>query len=284
SVLVLARLFRRSFVVPFHEELPVGEIAINLRHAAKHYNRLPDLLLYLHPDAFEHISKKPFNAVLNMIARRQWPSQVPFVHLGHRHQGPLSPSGRVASELTSYCQTRPGSEGKDSSVFRGGSNLMRHDGIRMPSGAYCQWVELAWELLFERPLRLPEDDYGGYDYAQFVVSRESVRSRPQAFWERAWRALCSESNYQLLLGTRFKSWKVDLSLLKDHNTFKGFHKALELVFEHLWHIIFNPKATTWLWPTRLRDPTLPLSLKFDIDEHNPAMLRRYSFLPSDPLE
>merc|ERR1712150_203739 len=130
---------------------------------------------------------------------------VSFLNLGQRHNGPVDMAGRVNSEVQSYCAKRHNQHGRTTtgdiqaswSVFRGASTLMRISN-RTPSGAYCQWLELAWELLFGTPLRLPEDDYGGYDYGQFVVTREAVQRRPQAFWARAWRALCSQNNYLLL--------------------------------------------------------------------------------------
>ena len=44
-----------------------------------------------------------------------------------------------------------------------------------------------------------------------VLTREAVKRRPRAFWERAWQAMCRRSNYQLLFGTRFLSIRVELA-------------------------------------------------------------------------
>ncbi|CAE6966432.1 unnamed protein product [Symbiodinium sp. CCMP2456] len=210
--------------------LPTGEVAPNLHHVFRHYDDLPDFMMILHPDGYEHIEIFALVSVLNSLALR-------ILRLG---QG--------------------------SALFSEDSFLERYT-TRDPTGPYCQWVELAWELLFDRPPQLPEDDlwahydYGGYDFAQYIASRKAAQSRPKAFWQNAWRALCSASNYQLLLGTKFISWR-ELSSSEEARGADSFHKGLTTAFEHLYHVIFNPGAKTWLWPTRLRDPSLPLGLKF----------------------
>ncbi|CAE7446656.1 unnamed protein product [Symbiodinium natans] len=289
SLLRVARYFRRAFIIPFHEEMPTGEIAPNLHHVAQHYDDLPDFMMFIHADVYEHVEVSALVSVLNSLALRLWPRELPFVHLGRRHNGPTDASGRVASELRTYCRMRAAREGskrrmKKPSIFRGDSVLERCS-ARTPSGWYCQWVELAWELLFDSPPQLPQDDYGGYDYGQFVASRQAAQSRPKAFWQKGWRALCSGSNYRLLPGTSFVSWK-DLTASDASEgarfTWHGFHKGLEMAFEHLWHVIFNPRASSWLWPSRLRDPSLPLGLKFAMPG-NPALLRFYRWTPHDPL-
>ena len=115
--------------------------------------------------------------------------------------------------------------------------------------------------LHTRLLKHLSKDYGGYDFAQYIASRKAARSRPKSFWQNAWRSLCSASNYQLLLGTKFISWR-ELTSSEGARGDDSFHKGLTTAFEHLYHVIFNPGAKTWLWPTRLRDPSLPLGLKF----------------------
>lgn len=286
----LSRCFGRTVVVPFHTEIPMAAIAMIMRHVAFHYDRLPDLMFFLHADAHEHIQADAIHTVFKSAALMQWPPETSFLMLGHRHNNPEDASGRMDSEVRSYCEVR---QDLDESVasrswrghwspFRGGSHLVRSTS-RTPSGAYCQWLELAWELLFGRPFRLPEDDYGGYDFGQLAVAREAARSRPREFWQRAWRAMCTRSNYELLPGTHFVSFRVDLSGEHGKNAWSGFHKPMECIFEHLWHVIFNPEAKSWLWPTRLRDPTLPLSFKFRISEHNFKLLQGYQWTAHDPL-
>ncbi|CAE7489457.1 unnamed protein product [Symbiodinium pilosum] len=285
QLLRVARYFRRAFVVPFFEELPTGEVVPNLHHVAKHYDHLPDFILVLHPDGYEHVEIFALLAVLNSLSLRLFP-EVRFLHLGRRHNGPVDPSGRVASELRSYCRmrerkARPSPSGP--SVFRGDSVLERSS-TRSPTGRYCHWVELAWELLFGRLPQLPQDDYGGYDFAQFIASRAAAQSRPKAFWQNAWRALCSAANYQLLPGTTFISWK-EITDTEGQRRLYGFHKGLTTAFEHLYHVIFNPQppTQTWLWPTRLRDPSLAFGLKFPMGG-NPALLRYYRWAPHTPLQ
>lgn len=199
SLLRVARHFRRTLLVPFFEELPTGEVAPNLHHVYRHYDDLPDFMMILHPDGYEHIEIFALVSVLNSLALRLYPD-VGFLHLGRRFNGPVDTSGRVGSEIQSYCRMRPPRDdsprARKRSVFRGDSFLERHT-TRAPSGPYCQWVEHAWELLFDRPPQLPEDDYGGYDFAQYIASRKAAQSRPKAFWQNAWRSLCSKSNYQL---------------------------------------------------------------------------------------
>ena len=151
------------------------------------------------------------------------------------------------------------------------------------AGRYCQWVEVAWELLFDRPPKLPEASEKSRMLSAIAAKRARTTtvattlrstsqagepqragrrpgmawhllrlflrgvlsvsglghlgasgrahtcgafSRLQAFWQNAWRSLCSQrltsglrrlhfgfrrlegaSNYQLLLGTKFISWK-----------------------------------------------------------------------------
>lgn len=283
SLLRVARHFRRTLLVPFFEELPTGEVAPNLHHVYRHYDDLPDFMMILHPDGYEHIEIFALVSVLNSLALRLYPD-VGFLHLGRRFNGPVDTSGRVGSEIQSYCRMRPPRDdsprARKRSVFRGDSFLERHT-TRAPSGPYCQWVEHAWELLFDRPPQLPEDDYGGYDFAQYIASRKAAQSRPKAFWQNAWRSLCSKSNYQLLLGTKFISWR-ELASSEGARGVYSFHKGLTTAFEHLYHVIFNPGAKTWLWPTRLRDPSLPLGLKFAMGG-NPALLQHYRWTPHQPL-
>jgi len=285
-LLRVARYFRRAFVVPFFEEMATGEVAPNLHHVARHYDDLPDFMMILHPDGYEHIPILSFVALLNSLALRLFPD-VGFLHLGRRFNGPVDASGRVGSEIQSYCRMRaPSSKGSAGrrSVFRGDSFLERYT-TRTPSGRYCQWVEVAWELLFDRPPQLPEDDYGGYDFAQYVASRSAAESRPKAFWQNAWRSLCSASNYQLLLGTKFISWK-EITDSEGKRRLFGFHKGLTTAFEHLYHVIFNPGAKTWRWPTRPRNPSLPLGLKLTkggLGVGNLRQLRAYRWAPHEPL-
>lgn len=272
-------------MVPFFEEMATGEVAPNLHHVARHYDDLPDFMMILHPDAYEHIPILSFVALLNSLALRLFPD-VGFLHLGRRFNGPVDASGRVGSEIQSYCRMRAPSKGSAArrSVFRGDSFLERYT-MRTPSGRYCQWVEVAWELLFDRPPKLPEDDYGGYDFAQYIASRRAAESRPKAFWQNAWRSLCSASNYQLLLGTKFISWKEITSTEGKRRLYK-FHKGLTTAFEHLYHVIFNPRAKTWRWPTRPRNPSLPLGLKLTkggLGVGNLGQLREYRWAPHQPL-
>ncbi|CAE7228129.1 unnamed protein product [Symbiodinium sp. CCMP2456] len=283
-LLRVARYFRRAFVVPFFEEMATGEVAPNLHHVARHYDDLPDFMMILHPDGYEHIPILSFVALLNSLALRLFPD-VGFLHLGRRFNGPVDASGRVGSEIQSYCRMRVPSKGSAArSVFRGDSFLERYT-MRTPSGRYCQWVEVAWELLFDRPPQLPEDDYGGYDFAQYIASRRAAESRPKAFWQNAWRSLCSASNYQLLLGTKFISWK-EITDTEGKRRLFGFHKGLTTAFEHLYHVIFNPEAKTWRWPTRPRNPSLPLGLKLTkggLGVGNLRQLRAYRWAPHQPL-
>lgn len=289
-VLRFANRFRRAVLVPFHEEVPMGMISMVMRHMAVHYDRLPDVLFCLHPDMMEHIPGEALQQVLDIISFRRWPSDVHYLSMGHRHLFPISASGRVKGEPSFYCANRAGlpegynlSSGRWS-AFKGGSHLVRISN-RRPWGAYCQWLELAWELLFERPMRFPDDDYGSYDFGQTIVSRHAVRQRPKSFWQRAWRAMCSRSNYQLIPGLRYVSEAVEFvgtpgrKFLDD---WSGYHKAMECVFEHLWVVIFNPHAKSWLWPTRLRDPTLPLVFKSVVFQ-NPAQLQGYQWTPHSSL-
>ena len=74
-----------------------------------------------------------------------------------------------------------------------------------------QRYELAWELLFQKQVRLPEDDFGNYDYNQFVVARAAVVRRSFAFFEHAWKAFTRRQNYELLPGTRFLSKRVEFN-------------------------------------------------------------------------
>ncbi|CAE7366908.1 unnamed protein product [Symbiodinium microadriaticum] len=194
------------------EELPTGEVAPNLHHVSRHYDDLPDFMMILHPDGYEHVEIFALVSVLNSLALRLYPD-VGFLHLGRRFNGPV--------------------------------------------------------------------DYGGYDFAQYIASRKAARSRPKSFWQNAWRSLCSASNYQLLLGTKFISWR-ELTSSEGARGDDSFHKGLTTAFEHLYHVIFNPGAKTWLWPTRLRDPSLPLGLKFAMGG-NPTLLRHYRWTPHQPL-
>ena len=84
-------------------------------------------------------------------------------------------------------------------------------------------LERSWELLFERPISLPEDDYEDYDFGQFAVTREAMQRRPVGFWQRAWRALCSRGNYQHLPGTRYLSPIVDFADSKTMSDWRGYH-------------------------------------------------------------
>eukprot|EP00931_Biecheleriopsis_adriatica_P088143 TRINITY_DN62520_c0_g1_i1.p1 TRINITY_DN62520_c0_g1~~TRINITY_DN62520_c0_g1_i1.p1 ORF type:complete len:688 (+),score=119.25 TRINITY_DN62520_c0_g1_i1:73-2136(+) len=284
AVVEMARRFRRTVLVPFHEEVPMGMVSVVMRHLAVHYERLPDLLFCIHPDMYEHVQLDALDTVLRSVALQQYPPNVHFLPMGHRHTGPVDDSGRVGTEVRSYCAERKGTSDGRWSSFRGGSHLKRIS-KRAPTGAYCQWLELAWELLFEKPMRLPQDDFGGYDFGQSVVTREAVQQRPKAFWQRAWRALCSRSNFQLLPGTSFVSTAVEFVGTVGAffpTDWSGYHKAMECVFEHMWTVLFNPKAKSWLWPTRLRDPSLPLAFKFNV-MHNPSVLRQYRWTPHKPL-
>ncbi|CAE7432898.1 unnamed protein product [Symbiodinium sp. KB8] len=239
------------------EELPTGEVAPNLHHVSRHYDDLPDFMMILHPDGYEHVEIFALVSVLNSLALRLYPD-VGFLHLGRRFNG----IPRFAQESALFFEENLG--GKDS--------FLERYTTRDPTGPYCQWVELAWELLF---------DYGGYDFAQYIASRKAARSRPKSFWQNAWRSLCSASNYQLLLGTKFISWR-ELTSSEGARGDDSFHKGLTTAFEHLYHVIFNPGAKTWLWPTRLRDPSLPLGLKFAMGG-NPTLLRHYRWTPHQPL-
>lgn len=234
--------------------------------------------------------------MIDSLAERVWPPGMSFVYLGHRHLGPVDPSGRVVSEVDTYCSARhrgkaargPGVP-RSWSAFRGGSALRRTSFFRQPRGNWCQWLELAWELLFDTPMRLPNDTFGGYDFGQFAITREAALRRPKSFWASGWRALSSRSNYELLLGTRFVSHRVDFAVLPSNAPPKhhdAYHRGLGSVFEHFWHVLFFPGAKSWVWPTRFRDPTVPLSFKFEIYERNPSMAREYRWdqlRPSEPL-
>merc|ERR1712226_736090 len=99
-----------------------------------------------------------------------------------------------------------------------------------------------------------------------AISRETILQRPKRFWERAWSSMNRRSNYELLLGTKFVSARVDFSGSVGGVDWTGYHKPMDCVFEHLWHVLFNPHAKSWLWPTRLRDPSLPMSFKFDVGD------------------
>eukprot|EP00928_Gymnodinium_smaydae_P087845 TRINITY_DN72037_c0_g1_i1.p1 TRINITY_DN72037_c0_g1~~TRINITY_DN72037_c0_g1_i1.p1 ORF type:complete len:614 (+),score=31.26 TRINITY_DN72037_c0_g1_i1:30-1871(+) len=292
-ILELAHRFNKVVVVPFHEEIPMGVVSVIMRHVSVHYNRLPDVLLFLHPDTFEHVHMDALRTVFSTLSLRQWPAKMPYLSLGHRHNGPVHSSGRVASEVLSYCRPKIKRSAKLDlsrepwSVYSGAQHLVRVPG-RYPGGFYCQWLELAWELLFDKPISLPEDDYGGYDFGQTAVTREAILRRPKHFWEQAWRALCTRSNYELLPGVKFVSYRVELNhnqVLLDSasKSWTGYHKAMECVFEHLWHVIFNPEKKTWLLPTRLRDPSVPLSFKFGLAALNPSMLKQYRWSAHDPL-
>jgi len=288
-VLELARRFARAVLVPFHEEVACAEVTVNIHHIAQNYDHLADVILFVHTDFFEHIDGIAIGKVLASAARGLWPSNMTFLYLGHRHNGPVDPSGRVSSELTSYCEPRHAISASEPiprrwSAYRGGSSLRRYTWHRQPAGNWCQWIELAWELMFGRPLRLPRDDYGGYDFGQFVATRQAARRRPKSFWASAWRALNRRSNYQLLLGTRYVSHKVEFyTSPKSPENFFTFHRGLGSVFEHLWHVLFFPDAKSWLWPTRLRDPTVPLTFKFDLHERNSGIIRHYRWEQSEPL-
>lgn len=285
----LADCFGELFVVPFHQEIHLSEETSILHHIATHHQSLPDVVILLHPDFYEHVSRNAMETVLRSLSLRQWPPETSFLHLGHRHNGPEDEFGRVGSEVRTYCSVRPGAAGRSSQgatgkgVFAGVTRLERTS-TREPSGNFCLWYEFIWWLVFQRPFELEIDDFGGYDYAQIAFTREAALRRPQAWWARVWRALCTRSNYQLLLGTSFVSW-VDLSVNNHWNKSeransrewaKRFHKGLELTFENLWHAFFFPEAESLLWQTRFRNPDVPLSFKFSVlNSNNPKMLQYY---------
>ena len=222
----LARRFERVVVVPFDQEIGVGIVAATMRHVAAHYDALPDLLLCFHPDVTEHVHPDALKVVLGSVASGTWPASVPFLNLGHRHNGPVDASGRVGSEPLTYCRNAPPSTAarwrRARSPFSGGWALQRVF-PRTPAGFWCQNLERNWELLFERPISLPEDDYGDYDFGQFAVTREAMQRRPVGFWQRAWRALCSRGNYQHLPGTRYLSPMVDFAHSKTMSDWRGYH-------------------------------------------------------------
>lgn len=270
-----ARHFRRAYVVPFLEEIEVGDTAVYLHHLARHYHSLPEVVICMSPDAYEHISPGLLASVMRSLAYRMWPQDLSFLYLGHRHNGPVDEDGRVGSELFLRCRRHPQKKKRPSaSFFLGGRTLdyLPHATAASSGVNWCTCLEHGWELLFGRPLQPDEDDFGGYDYSQFAVHRSAVLRRPRAFWESAWQALSRRANYELLPGTRHVSWKVD------GIPSMSWNKCMSMVLEHIWHVLFHPRARSWLWPTRLRDPSVPLSFKENLLHSNqPRLLRHYSW-------
>merc|ERR1712194_948265 len=77
------------------------------------------------------------------------------------------------------------------------------------------------------------DDFGGYDFAQLLVSRRAVLGRPAAFWHYLSHSASAQASFQFLPGTRFISRRVDLS------PHWGFNKCVSHWFERMWHLLLD---------------------------------------------
>ncbi|CAE7204627.1 RPL27B [Symbiodinium natans] len=236
----------------FEEEVPTGDVAAYVHHLAMASNSetLGNITMLLHPDFLEHIRAWLVVSVFRALLNGAWPQEVDFLYLGWRHEGPVTSEGRVASHLRYHCDIEPGAGGRLGPCDRGYNPRL---------------LENMWRMVFGRDLDpFSGDDLGGYDFSQLLVTRRAVLRRPARYWRYLSRVLSARSSFELLPGTKFISRRIDLSVNDPHN------KGVCAWFEHMWHMLFDPRY----FPkqdgpqevdlrsfTRLHDRDLPLGLR-----------------------
>ena len=96
------------------EEVPTGDVAVYLHHLAQASmsSSLANVSLLLHPDFLEHVRPWKMSQVFQALLNGAWSPSVDFLYLGWRHEGPVSPDGRVASHLRYHCDVEPWEGGK----------------------------------------------------------------------------------------------------------------------------------------------------------------------------
>ncbi|CAE7949359.1 unnamed protein product, partial [Symbiodinium sp. KB8] len=237
----------------FEEEVPTGDVAAYVHHlaVASSSQNLGNITMLLHPDFLEHVRSWMVVSIFRAFLNGAWPQEVDFLYLGWRHEGPVSPGGRVASHLRYHCDIEAGPGGR-----LGPCDV----------GYNPRLLENMWQMIFGRPLDpFSGDDLGGYDFSQLLVTRRAVLNRPARYWRYLSKVLSAKSSFELLPGTRFISRRTDLTVNDPHN------KGVCAWFEHMWHMLFDPryfprKAGTVQEAdlrsyTRLHDEALPLGLR-----------------------
>ncbi|CAJ1401798.1 unnamed protein product [Effrenium voratum] len=236
------------------EEVPTGDVAVYLHHLAQASmsSSLANVSLLLHPDFLEHVRPWKMSQVFQALLNGAWSPSVDFLYLGWRHEGPVSPDGRVASHLRYHCDVEPWEGGKIGPC---------------DSGYNPRLLQNLWRMVFGTDLSpFAGDDLGGYDFSQLLVTRRAVERRPARYWRYLSRVISARASFELLPGARgFISRRTDLS---PHDP---FNKGVCAWFEHLWHMLFDPrffpdskhasKESDLRAFTTLHDPMLPLGLR-----------------------
>lgn len=267
-------------VLPMEEEVPAGDLTAYIHHlaVASEAGRLADVTLLFHADFAEHIRTWQLDLLLGGMASGSYPhDEVDFLYLGWRHEGPVQ-GARVASTMRWHCHVG----GKRVGPCAGHS--------AQPLAKDARWgdfnpvlFENMWLRTFGCPFDPIADDFGGYDFSQLLVSRRAAQSRPSFFWKKLARAITDRSSFQFLPGTDFISRRVDLS------PHYGFNKGVSIWFEHMWHLLFDPRffperpdagshrgsGRDLRYFTRLGDPKMSLGIRLGGAGPDSIMLRHY---------
>ena len=122
------------------------------------------LLCFCIPDFLEHVRAWMVVSIFRAFLNGAWPQEVDFLYLGWRHEGPVTPEGRVASHLRYHCDIEPGPGGR----------LGPCD-----AGYNPRLLENMWQMIFGRPLDpFSGDDLGGYDFSQLLCDPASCTESP----------------------------------------------------------------------------------------------------------
>lgn len=224
------------YLASLSEEVPTGDVAAYLHHLAEGASAgsLADVTLFLHADFLEHVRPAMIDHVFGALINGAWPHDaVDFLYLGWRHEGPVQQEGeRVASHIRYHCNMQLATGRLGQCNGRPLQPLARdaHFGIYNPV-----LLENLWRLAFGRAFTAPIDDFGGFDFAQLLVSRRAALRRAASYWRDLSQAISARASYQLLPGTTFISRRVDLTASE------SFNKGVGIWFENIWHLLFDPR-------------------------------------------
>eukprot|EP00392_Amoebophrya_sp_AT5.2_P008236 g8255.t1 len=211
------RLFFRDVA----EEVPTGEIVAYFLHLSENYEELADVTLFLHPDYREHVRENLLEKLGNAVSSAHtWPFHAThFMYLGWRHEqspqhGPankpehqeMKMKNLVGPHFSRHCPIYDRITGRplppcrfDAFAFR---NVVRRQQKDIVGDYNPFLLERIWRILFAEEFDARVDDFGGYDFNQFLVSRARVReARPRGFYKHVAEKLQSADTWKGLLGS-----------------------------------------------------------------------------------
>ncbi|CAD7934411.1 unnamed protein product [Amoebophrya sp. A120] len=201
------------------EAVPSGEIVAYFYHLWKYYDRMSDVTLFLHPDYQEHIREQLLERVLySLKGNNTWDFSLGFMYLGWRHESPVI-DGKVGPHWSRHCphyvaggsgssgtgRARAPTTTKNKPVAEVLVDDPRPPGTPLYPCRFDEWafsnvvrrhrhdvvgdynpelLRRIWRILFQEEFHTVYDDFGGYDFNQFLVSRDRVRSTNQRSYYR----------------------------------------------------------------------------------------------------